>query len=358
MINKQHTKTLFQIFILFSLLVTACGPATSDEKPPENKLIVMDWSGYEYETYWEPFRADNPDTNVEYSFFAEDAEAFAKAQGGFQFDIIHACSSWWQLYVDAGLVQPIDVSKLDNWGGVYDRLAKEGNKNGQQYFIPWDWGYESILVRTDLVDEMPTSWADLWDPQYAGHVALYDSGESNFVMTALVLGIDPYTATEKEAAQIQQKLVDLKPNLLTYWADYTEINQLVAQGDVWLAANAWNDAYATLAGEGVAVDYINPEEGRLGWVCGYGISANPGNLDLSYQFLNALLDPQSQANMGNDYAYGVSNSEATALLDPEFVSLMNLGDPSVLDSTFFYQALTEAQRELFVNTWNAVKAGE
>ncbi len=337
-----------------ALLLGACGGSADSEGGP---FVILEWSGYETETYWEPFAAAHPDVMQEYSFFADDAEALAKAQSGFQFDLVHPCSSWWALYVEAGLVQPIDTSRLSNWDGVYEELAAQGQFNGEQYFIPWDWGFESIVVRTDLVDEMPTSWNDLWDPQYAGHVSLADTAETGFVVAATALGIDPYNASEAEVQQIQDKLIELRPNLLTLWADYTEINQLLAQGDVWVA-HAWNDAYAALIDEGYEVEFIEPEEGRLGWTCGFGVSSDSQNVDLAYDYIDALLDPQSSANMANDYYYGVSNRNATPLMYEGFVELFNLSDPAVLSTTNFYASLTDEQRETMSNVWNAVKAGE
>ena len=340
------------LLCLLALALAACGGQGG------GPFVIVDWSGYELESYWEPFAAEHPDVTPEYSFFAEDSEALSKVQSGFQFDLVHPCNSWWALYVEEGLVQPIDTSRLENWDGVYPQLAAQGEFNGEQYFIPWEWGYESITVRSDLVAEMPDSWNDLWDPQYAGKVAIYDSAESTFVLAATALGIDPYSASDEEVQQIKQYLIDLKPNLLTYWGDYTEVNQLLAQGDVWLGANTWNDAYAYLLEEGIEAEFLDPIEGRLGWICGYGISAEAQNLDLAYDYIDALLDPQSSANMANDYYYGVANAEALSLMDPGFVELLQLGDPAVLDRTNFYQSLTNEQREMMATIWNEVKAGE
>jgi len=332
---------------------------------PDQPLTVLEWSGYEATAYPEfavPFSdtyADNLDQVLEYSFFAEDAEAYAKLQSGFEADVFHPCNSWWQLYVDSGLAQPIDTSRLSNWGGVNADLAAMGQFNGQQYFVPWDWGYESILVRNDLVPEPPTSWADLWNPDYAGHVVLWDSGEANFVMTALSLGLDPYNTTPEENDQIKQKLIDLKPNLLTYWVDYTETYEMPTTGDTWLMANVWQDAYANLVND-YDVSYIQPAEKRLGWACGYGLSSNltdTARLDLAYQFLDSTISPDSMAALGNEYWYGFSNLDAMPLVDDFVVQFMELDQIDTLtDRTFFYQPLTEEQRQAITQLWDEVKA--
>jgi spermidine/putrescine-binding protein len=324
--NTRHRISRIIGLAIGGLILAACAGAA----PPVDNLIVLDWAGYELPEFWAPFAEAYPDITVDYSFFAEDAEAYAKLQSGFEADVLHPCSSWWGLYVESGLVQPIDTSKLSNWSGV--------------------------AVRTDLVEQVPDSWTDLWDPQYAGHVALWDSGESNFVMTAVAMGFDPYNTTPEQREQITQRLVEIKPNLLTYWVDYSEMAQLLAAGDLWMASNAWPDAYAILLDEEVPVQYIEPVEGRLGWVCGYGISSTARDLTLAHAFLDALLAPSSMAFLTNEYYYGAANSDSVAEADPYVVDLLDLDDPEVLGRTVFYQTLTEEQRDFMTSIWDEVKA--
>jgi spermidine/putrescine-binding protein len=346
------------LLVMTTLVVACAGPATTaaPAEAPTGPLVLLEWSGYELPEFWQPFADKYPDVTVDFSFFAEDAEAFAKLQTGFEADIVHPCSSWWKLYVDNGLVQPIDTSKLSNWPGIRAEFAKEGQFDGKQYFVPWEWGYESILVRTDKVSEIPGSWADLWDPQYAGHVALWSSGESNHAMAALALGFDPWNTTPEQDEQIKQKLIEIKPNLVTYWVDFTEVPLLISSGDAWVVANAWQDAYTTLIDEGIPVEYIEPKEGRLGWVCGYGISSKAKNVELAYEYINAAIAPQSMANMSNAYAYGAANAEALSLTDENYVKLMQLDQPDIIQRTVFFQSLTQEQRETFTSLWDEVLA--
>lgn len=339
-------------------------PAEEEVVIPDEPLTVLEWSGYEateYPQFFAPFAekyGDQIGDAVEYSFFATDSEALTKVQSGFEADVVHPCNSWWQLYVDNGLVQPIDTSRLSNWEDIHPDLAAMGQFDGEQYFVPWDWGYESIVVRTDLVEEVPDSWADLWDPQYEGHVIIFDSAETAFVTGALALGIeDPWNTTPEQNEQIKQKLIELKPNLLTYWVDYTETYDLPAAGDAWLTANAWQDAYAYLDSEGYEVAYVQPEEGRLGWVCGYGITADAENLDLAYELIDAAIAPESMAALGNEYWYGAASTAAIPLMDEYVVEFMELEQIDTLtDRTVFYQGLTEEQRDTRTNLWNEVKA--
>jgi len=318
-------------------------------------IVIFDWAGYDVPDFYQAFTAQHPDVKVEYTLFEQDADAFAKMQTGFQVDLVHPCSSWWGLYVEAGLVQPIDTSKLKNWPDVLPDMAKSGQFNGKQYFVPWEWGYDSIIARTDKVKKIPASWADLWEPEYAGHLSIPDAAENVQISTAVALGFDPWHTTPEQDEAIKQKLIALKPNILTYWTDSTELNQLLASGDVWVASGVWPETYASLSKDGIAVEYIQPKEGWLGWVCGYAISSQAKDVELAHAYLDALLDPPSIAHLGNDFWYGVSNKKAVGLIDPEVVKLLQLDQPEVLNKTIFYQTMTSDQREKVTKMWDEVK---
>ncbi len=372
---KRATSGSFMVYLVLLVLVVAgcsretnttssgANETTSEEAVSSDEpLVILEWSGYDaigYPQFYAPFTekyGDQLADLVTYSFFAEDAEAFAKIQSGFHADLVHPCNSWWQLYVDEGLVQPIDTNRLSNWDGIQADFAQMGQFNGEQYFVPWDWGYESMLVRTDLVPEVPDSWADLWDEQYAGHVVLWDSGESNYAMTALALGLDPWNTTPEDDERIKAKLLELKPNLLTYWTDYTEAYELPKGEDAWIIVNAWQDAYAFVQSEGYEVAYVQPTEGRLGWVCGFGVSADAQNLDLIYEFLDAAIATESMAAFANEYWYGSANLDALPLIDEYVVDFMDLDQAETLtERTVFYQPLTEEQRQTRVDLWDEVK---
>lgn len=370
--SPRHSIRLWRAAVLLavaSLLLAACGgaapasPASSDDTPAaagastqQNNLVVLEWAGYELAEFYEPFTEQYPQVELDYSFFSEDAEAFAKLQSGFNVDLVHPCNPWWGLYVEQGLVQPIDTTKLSNFAGLDPDMVALGQFNGQQYFIPWDWGFESIIVRTDKVEAIPQSWADLANPEYAGRLALWDSGEANHIIAALALGFDPWNTTAEQDEQIKQWLIDLKPNLLTYWVDFSELAQQVGSGDVWVASNAWADTYTSLLEQNVPVDYINPSEGMLRFVCGFGISSEATDVALAHAYIDAAIAPQSMANFSNEYGYGSANQDALPLIDPEIVELFHMDDPAFLEQTIFYQSLSQEQRQRITTMWNDVKA--
>jgi len=377
---KQTWMILFSLLMLASLLLAACAPAatptteapapteapaategpaaTEAPAPVTGNLVMLDWAGYELPEFWMQFATQYPEVKVDFSFLAESAEAYAKVQSGFEADLVHPCSNYWKIMVDEGLVQPIDTSKLSHWKDINPDLAKQGEFDGKQYWIPWDWGFESILVRKDLVETMPTSWADLWNPEYAGKIALYDSGESAHIIAALALGLDPWATTPEQDEQIKQKLLELMPNVLTIWDSQTTLDQQLASGDVWIAANAWNASYIGLLNGGTDVEYIDPEEGRAGYLCGFAIPTTSKNVDLATAMIDAYLAPDAQAYLANEYAYGIVNNAAIPLVDPKQVTLLGLDDQNIISRTLFYKFITPEQRQAWTDVWSEVKTSK
>src|SRR5690606_25126644 len=135
-------------------------------------------------------------------------------------------------------------------------------------------------------------------------------------------------------------------------------DQLLASGDAWLGVSAWNASYVSLLDQGVEVEYIVPEEGRTGFLCGFGIPASSENVELAHEMIDAYLATESMAYLANEYGYGVSNQNAIDEIDPQMVELLGLDDISALDSTVFYEYLTDEQREEWTNTWSEVKTSQ
>ena len=102
---------------------------------------------------------------------------------------MHPCNEMLQSFVSQGLIQPWDTSLLPSFKNLNPFLVQKGQINGKQYMIPWDWGYASLLYRTDKIDPADaTGWELAWNPKYKGKIALWNGSGSNMEVAALKLG--------------------------------------------------------------------------------------------------------------------------------------------------------------------------
>jgi spermidine/putrescine transport system substrate-binding protein len=351
----------FGVLVLTALLSTACAgakPAATEAPPAEQtgSLTVLEWAGYDAPDFWTDFQTTYPKVSVNFEIGESDSDILTKAEAGDQADIFHFYTGYQQQWVDAGLVQEIDTSKLKNWDKVPDSFKKTGQINGKQYFIPWDWGFTSILYRTDKVPEGIDSWSALMDPKYKGHISMWDDGPGAVTVSAYIHGYDETAITPDQLAAIKQEWIAQKKFNLLYWAGEPELQQAMASGDVWVAY-AWQGSYAVLLGQGVPVAYANPKEGRNSWVGLYAIRKDTPNYDLALKFLDEKLGVATGNNVVNEFYYGDSNREVmSGITDPTLKSVFSIDDPSILEHTNFTPLVTADQRDAWTAMWAEVKA--
>jgi spermidine/putrescine transport system substrate-binding protein len=233
--------------------------------------------------------------------------------------------------------------------------------DGQVYGLPLAWGNSSVLFRKDLAPEYvdnPT-WEILWDPNYAGRLAQRDSMDAGVLEAALILGIeDPYNMSDADLERVREKLVEQRPLLRYYWNSQADIEQALASGEI-VAAYAWNDAYASLKREGLDVGYMIPKEGILTWVdttC--LIKDGPGDEAEAYDFMNALISPETGVFMIEEYGYGSANAQSFPMANQELLTELGIEDPDkVLALGEFFNEWNPEVREKANIMFEEVKAG-
>ncbi len=229
-IQYRTTRRGLATLAALALVLAACGggsPTTSaggsgaasqsqSAVPEPNELTVLEWAGYEAPDFWTDFASANPDTDVQFEFGINDADILSLMEAGSEADVFHFYTGWQQFYVDEGLVQPIDTSKLTNWDKVPDEFKAMGQIDGVQYYVPWDWGFTSILYNTEKVDEV-TSWDALFNPDYDQHISMWDDGPAAVTVSSYINGWDETAITDEQLATIEQDWKDQKPLNLHYW---------------------------------------------------------------------------------------------------------------------------------------------
>jgi len=355
------TKTLRQsllVLVLFALAIPACSKKTEDASVAEapGELAVLEWAGYDAEDFWIDFKNANPAVEVNFEIGSSDADVYGKMKAGTKADVFHAYTGWLQFYVDEGLAEEIDVSKLANWSKVPETFKAIGQFNGKQYFVPWDWGFTSILYRTDKVKGTIDSWAALLDPAYKGHISTWDDGPGMVTVSSYIHKYDETNITAEQLAAIQAEWIKQRGLNLFYWAGEPELIDAMANGDVWVAY-AWQGAYATLLGKGVPVAYADPKEGRNSWVGVYGIRKGTPSYELALKFLDDKLATATATNVVNQFYYGAANQEVmSAITDATLKQAFSVDDATVLQRTNFTPNLTAKQRDDWTAMWTEVKA--
>jgi len=338
-------------------LATAVTPIAASAEEGQMP-VYFTWSGYEIPELHPPFVAKYGKP-IDYSNFAGTTEAIQKMRAGYRPDLSHPCTEDMTIWTEAGVVAPLDTSRLSNWENLFPGLKSQGGVEygGQVMFAPTDWGNSSVIYRSDLVDA-EESWAMLFDERYAGKISPYDS-TSNVQAAAMILGIDPHAIPDDvlngEIANMLRKQRSIARN---YWGAAAELDQMLASGEV-VIAYAWNETYKRLKEQGVPVTYARPKEGIWGWCCGVvRIKDADGDEQMAYDFIDAWLSAEAGKNLIEMYGYGHSNIKAFEIADPAVVDNLGLTNPEALMVESYFFGPMDPEEDTRHNTlWEEIQAG-
>jgi len=219
------------LLLLAILALTACGPGKKSGPP-----TLFQWDDY----VQAPVLADyvkaigeKPNTVS----FGDEDEAFAKMKTGFKPDVMGACYYEFPRWREAGLLQPIDTTKLKNWNKLSPTLRHLPGidaGNGKVWFVPHYWGNTSLTIRTDLAPEYAKSqsWNILFDPKYKGRVSVLDGVDDTIPFIARMAGVDAYNMSDADWQKVQAKLKQLMPQLRFVSSDDTSLAQGLASGEL------------------------------------------------------------------------------------------------------------------------------
>ena len=360
MSRRHFNKVLASAGITTVMLPVFSGPVNAAASDHPN---VFTWEGWDAnEHHGEYFEKHGEYPN--FSIFGDEEEAFAKVKAGAQFDVSHPCSYKVEIWRDAGIIQPIDTSRLKYWDSVIPSLKNIPGmmSNGDNYFVAADWGLTSVLYRPDLVDEKyqeDETWGILWDERYSGRLSMSDSLIDGVMVAAIYGGAaDPFNMTDDEVEVTRELLRKQLPLLRYYWTSPTDLENSMAAGEL-VATSSWNDAFTALKGAGVNVKYMNPKEGAMTWVCGFCLmsAADPEKLDKSYDVIDAFLAPESGAFSIVEEGYGHANIDAYSLVDEALLADRGLSrDPEALLSAGIFQVPIGNEAAL-QSMFEEVKAG-
>lgn len=311
-----------------------------------------------------PFLADykrkygeNPST----SLFEDEDEAYAKMRSGYKPDVMGPCYYEFPRWREAGLLQPIDTTKLKNWNKISPTLRNlSGIAAGPNrvWFVPHYWGNTSITFRTDLAPEYvrSQSWNILFDPKYRGRVSVLDGVDDTVPFIAHMIGIDAYNMTPAQYEQVKAKLGAVVKQSRIISSENTALTQSLASGEI-VAAMSWRIVYSSLHREGRPVAYMNPPGGMFTYVCGLVMHKNPSDENKALALIDSSLSDAAAVYTIEHIGDEPANVDALkAVPDATFDNLGLTRDvEKFLKSGIFQRRLKN--KELIVNDWTEIRAG-
>jgi len=343
--------------LTLALACTAC-------KKKEESLSLLVWEGYADPSFVQAFE-ESHHCKVSASYMGSSDELVAKLRGGSaaNYDVISPSSDVAASIARTGLAAPLDLSKLPAYSQLSAKLRDLPlvKANRQVYGVPFMWGPDPLLFDTTAFAKPPDSWTVFWEPKYKGKLSVWDD-LSTVYMAAQVLGYDKpdpsqlYNLTDEQLAAVRKKLIELKPNIRKMWTTGGELTNLFQNHEV-VAAMGWPLMANQLRQLHFPIGETIPKENTTGWIDHLMISAASSRKELATEFLEYMIEAQTQKKITDVTHYTPANPGAAQFLTPEAIKGLHLDDPDAyMQRIYFWQDVP--RRAKYNEIWNEVKAAQ
>ncbi|MBC8388587.1 MAG: extracellular solute-binding protein [Actinobacteria bacterium] len=378
---------VISISIVLSFSLAGCKTAAVEEAPAEEvseevggTLSILCFQGYAEDDWVKPFE-EKYNCKVEITYAGTVEEHFTKTKAApDQYNIISNDSGRVQMYYDAGLIQAIDVSKLENYSKVGEYFRKHPYaemEEGKKFHVPITWGDQDFIVNTDAVgDKLEAYLTDVGDgkqtlsyevmkaPEFEGLVTMFDEATNVTNMSAISAGYTPpFTLDEDGYAAMIEELTAWAENCRTFTAGFDSEKSILTGEDAYISITG-NNAIEAMAlveeGMGDKFTHFLPTEGTICWIDGWVITkpTEGASLDLALKYIDYMIGDEGQTKLAELVGFGIVNAAGSGGYTDVGKERVWWYSGSIDDFPVpLYVMVTEEDPERRVDTWNEIKAG-
>lgn len=228
-------------------------------------------------------------------------------------------------HIEAGLFQPIDTSRLENWDKMFPGLRENSSlrgADGQVYGVPIAWGDGPYIYHPGRVANPPQSITELMEPEWEGRFTIFDSPTLIFSMLAIANGFDDGVGdrTNINADQLEvvkDQALQILRNASAFANGYRDATDIMVAGDSDLNVNGWEAMLTWAEEQGETLDFAFFEEsGGGGWWDGLAIPVTADDVDCAYEYIDLMISDDINAQVGENLVSGVVNSNSAEIAGP------------------------------------------
>lgn len=187
---------------------------------------------------------------------------------------------------------PSDLSK--NFKDVLPRYQTSGGSGNWGPIIGLQ--FVGIAYNPTKITTPPTSWADLWKPEYKGRVGI--TNMSSTLGTGWMVEIAKMNGgSEADLEPAFKAIKELLPNIAAVAPNLGALSTLFQQGEIDIAPHNLS-SIALLQSKGVDVDWVIPKEGSYAFGASMHVVKSPqSSVDLATAYIDAALSTEVQTAM-------------------------------------------------------------
>ena len=312
-------KRLITLLIAALMLLTlaSCGQSGGGEAAADGskEINIFMWSDYISDETIANFESEYG-VKVNLSYMNDNADSITKltAGAGSEYDLIMTCDAYMESLIQGGYLEELDLSQIPNSENINKAYWSEQN---QGYCVPYLMNYIYVVYDTERCPIEITCYNDLIRPEMKGQIGSVDGARNLFPIALIALGYDPNSRDENEIKEAYEWLVKYNENVVAYGSTETNIVSGAISCMFTYDGNT-AEAMAQLGEDNtLVVAPFTSDPVQLGFDL-YVIPKGAQHIDLAYQFLNYICDPEVMAANLVDNPYSCPNDAAVAAASEEY----------------------------------------
>lgn len=247
-----------------------------------------------------------------------------------------------------GVLDRLDFGKMPNAKDIHP-IYNVADQHGIGFF-----NYILTLLYNEKLTKAPTSWQDLWKPEFKGKVLapkITDTQALLFTVMAARLNGGSFD----NLAPAWPKLADLKTNIHSHIENRALAAESLQSGEALLAVEI-PYYFKPYIDRGFPIAMTTDLKEGFFSITGSAalVKGGKGDRDVAYAFINQALSPDAQAGLAKDLWYGPTNPKTK--LDPA-VAKFTVHSPEQFEKAIQVDRLKLLeQRQDIIQKWNEVMA--
>ena len=226
--------------------------------------------------------------HVNYTTFDSNESLYAKMKSGAaDYDVIIPSDYMVAKMISEGMLKPLNYDNIPNFRNIYPEYRNADYDPQNAYTVPYMLCTTGIIYNTTMVDKAPTSWADLWDEQYAGNILMFNNSRDAYAIAAFKSGRSINPESPEEVDEVVEELKAQKPLVQAYVMD--EIFDKMIGGEAAIGVYYSGDAI-TMIDDNPDLAWVFPEEGSVLSVDSMAIPATSEKQEAAEMFINFMCE--------------------------------------------------------------------
>lgn len=214
------------------------------------------------------------------------------------------CPTVWMAARLRGLdwLAPLPLDQIPNHVNLEDQFLNLEWDPKAEYFMPWQSGMTGIAYNPELTGRELRSINDLFDPEFAGKVAMLTEMRDSVGLVMLGMGADPASGDTDAALAAIDKIGQAASDGQIRQFTGNEYLRSLESGD-FVACVAWSGDVLQLQASRPDIQFVIPDDGGMLWFDAMVIPKGAPNGAAAAEWMNYVYDPVNAARITEFVGY-------------------------------------------------------